>query len=173
MSDSLQPHELQPARLLCPWDSPGKNTGVGCHALLQIFQTRRSNLSLLDLLLAGGPFTCWDTRDACTSYYLAVKSRDTVMANVPIQRSVPLLPWLNVLESPSSTFMDKQPLPRAWLDLKLATQDSSIWANSHVNLLSSPSQIFRFNQIQCHSKYWILSTFCCHEKDPWGPSLPS
>ena len=27
----LQPHVLQPARLLCPWDSPGKNTGVGCH----------------------------------------------------------------------------------------------------------------------------------------------
>ena len=34
MSDSSQPHGLQPARLLCPWDSPGKNTGVGCHALL-------------------------------------------------------------------------------------------------------------------------------------------
>ena len=31
----LQPHGLQPTRLLCPWDSPGKNTGVGCHALLQ------------------------------------------------------------------------------------------------------------------------------------------
>ena len=30
--NSLQPHGLQPARLLCPWDSPGKNTGVGCHA---------------------------------------------------------------------------------------------------------------------------------------------
>ena len=40
-SDSLQPHGLQPARLLCPWDSPGKNTGEGCHALLQgIFQPR-------------------------------------------------------------------------------------------------------------------------------------
>ena len=34
MSDSLGPHRLQPARLLCPWDSPGKNTGVSCHALL-------------------------------------------------------------------------------------------------------------------------------------------
>ena len=34
MSDSLQPHRLQPARLLCPWDSPGKNTGAGCHFLL-------------------------------------------------------------------------------------------------------------------------------------------
>ena len=30
MSDSLQPHELQPTRLLCPWDSPGKNTGCCC-----------------------------------------------------------------------------------------------------------------------------------------------
>ena len=48
MSDSLQPHELQPARLLCPWGSPGKNTGVGSHSLLQgICLTRGSNPSLL------------------------------------------------------------------------------------------------------------------------------
>ena len=41
MSNSLQPHELQPARLLRPWDSPGKNTGVGCRVLLQgIFLTQ-------------------------------------------------------------------------------------------------------------------------------------
>ena len=39
------------ARLLCPWDSPGKNTGVGCHFLLQgIFLIRRLNLHLLQLL---------------------------------------------------------------------------------------------------------------------------
>ena len=39
---------LQPARLLCPWDSPGKNSGVGCHFLLQgIFLTQRLNLGLL------------------------------------------------------------------------------------------------------------------------------
>ena len=35
MSDSVRPHGLQPTRLLRPWDSPGKNTGVGCHFLLQ------------------------------------------------------------------------------------------------------------------------------------------
>ena len=35
MSDSLWPHGRQPSRLLCPWDSPGKNTGVGGHFLLQ------------------------------------------------------------------------------------------------------------------------------------------
>ena len=44
---TLQPHRLQPTRLLCPWDSPSKNTGVGCHSLLQgIFPTLGLNLSL-------------------------------------------------------------------------------------------------------------------------------
>ena len=35
MSDSVRPHR-QPTRLPCPWDSPGKNTGVGCHCLLRL-----------------------------------------------------------------------------------------------------------------------------------------
>src|SRR5574342_195420 len=35
MSESVQPHRWQPTRLPRPWDSPGKNTGVGCHFLLQ------------------------------------------------------------------------------------------------------------------------------------------
>ena len=48
LCDSLQPHKLQPTRLLCPWDSPGKSTGVGCHFLLQgIFPTRGQNPCLL------------------------------------------------------------------------------------------------------------------------------
>ena len=48
---SLWPHGLEPTRLLCPWDSPSKNTGVGCHFLLQgIFPMQGSNLSLLCLL---------------------------------------------------------------------------------------------------------------------------
>ena len=40
MSDSVQPHRRQPNRLLCPWDSPGKNTGVGCHFLLQCMKMK-------------------------------------------------------------------------------------------------------------------------------------
>ena len=48
MSTSLQPHGLYPARLLCPWYSPGKNTGVDCHFLLWgILQTQGSNPCLL------------------------------------------------------------------------------------------------------------------------------
>ena len=40
MSDSLQPHRRQPTRLPCPWDSLGKNTGVGCHFLLQCMKVK-------------------------------------------------------------------------------------------------------------------------------------
>ena len=47
MSNSLRPHGLYLARVLCPLDSPGKNTGVGCHFLLQgTFPTQGSNLGL-------------------------------------------------------------------------------------------------------------------------------
>ena len=40
MSDSVQPHRQQPTRLPHPWDSPGKNTGVGCHFLLQCMKVK-------------------------------------------------------------------------------------------------------------------------------------
>ena len=40
MSDSTWPHRRQPTRLPCPWDSPGKNTGVDCHFLLQCMKVK-------------------------------------------------------------------------------------------------------------------------------------
>ena len=40
MSDSVQPQRRQPSRLPRPWDSPGKNTGVGCHFLLQCVKVK-------------------------------------------------------------------------------------------------------------------------------------
>ena len=40
MSNSVRPHRRQPTRLPCPWDSPGKNTAVGCHFLLQCMKVK-------------------------------------------------------------------------------------------------------------------------------------
>ena len=40
VSDSVRPHRRQPTRLPCPWDSPGKNTGVGCDFLLQCMKVK-------------------------------------------------------------------------------------------------------------------------------------
>ena len=43
MSDSVRPHRRQPTRLPHPWDSRGKNTGVGCHFLLQCIRVKSEN----------------------------------------------------------------------------------------------------------------------------------
>ena len=43
VSDSVRPQRQQPIRLFCPWDSPGKNTGVGCHFLLQCMKVKRES----------------------------------------------------------------------------------------------------------------------------------
>ena len=63
MSDPLRLHGLQSPRLLCPWELPGKNTGVGCHFLLQrIFLTEDPISSLtggsLPLACPGKPHHC-------------------------------------------------------------------------------------------------------------------
>ena len=71
MSDSLQPHGLQPARLLCPWDSPGKNTGVCCHFLLQqIVLSQGSNPHLLYLRHCRWTLYRRATSNVQTGYYL-------------------------------------------------------------------------------------------------------
>ena len=44
---TLQPYRWQPTRLLCPWDSPGKNTGMGCHFLFQCMKVKRESRSVL------------------------------------------------------------------------------------------------------------------------------
>ena len=51
VSDSSRPHGLQPTRLLCPWDFPGKSTGVGCHCLLQKVSIEYSNMPLTQFAL--------------------------------------------------------------------------------------------------------------------------
>ena len=67
VSDSLQPFGLQPVRLLCPWDFLGKNTGVGCHFLLQrIFLTHGWNPRLLHLLYCRWILYCWAIGEART-----------------------------------------------------------------------------------------------------------
>ena len=69
VSESLWPHELYPARLLCPWDFPGKKTGVGCHFLLHYTQGYTQGCSLLQ---------CKDTRlNQQRESYLGWNSQET------------------------------------------------------------------------------------------------
>jgi len=61
VSDSVRPHRRQPTRLPHPWDSPGKNTGVGCHFLLQCMKVKSESEvaqlcpTLSDPMVCGPP----------------------------------------------------------------------------------------------------------------------
>ena len=57
MYDSVRPHKWQPTRLLRPWDSAGKNTGVGCHFLLQCMKVKMNMKLLSRVLLFTTPWT--------------------------------------------------------------------------------------------------------------------
>ena len=58
MSDSVLPHRRQPTRLSCPWDSPGKNTGVGCLFLLQCMKVKSESEVAQSCLTLGDPMDC-------------------------------------------------------------------------------------------------------------------
>ena len=58
MSDSMRPHRRQPSRLLCPWDSPGKNTGVGCHFLLQCMKVKSESEVAQSCPTLSDPMDC-------------------------------------------------------------------------------------------------------------------
>ena len=58
MSDSVRPHRQQPTRLPCPWDSPGKNTGVGCHFLLQCMKVKSESGVAQSCLTPRDPMDC-------------------------------------------------------------------------------------------------------------------
>ena len=58
MSDSVQPHRRQPTRLRHPWDSPGKNTGVGCHFLLQCMKVKSESEVAQSCPTLSNPMDC-------------------------------------------------------------------------------------------------------------------
>ena len=58
MSDSVRPHRRQPTRLLCPWDSPGKDTGVGCHFLLQCMKVKSESQVAQSCRTLSDPMDC-------------------------------------------------------------------------------------------------------------------
>ena len=58
MSDSVRPHRRQPTRLPCPWDSPGKNTGVGCHFLLQCKKVKSKSEVTQSCPTLSNPMDC-------------------------------------------------------------------------------------------------------------------
>ena len=78
VSDSMRPHGLQPAKILCPWNSPGKNTGMGCRSLLQELTLKSCLVPtfFLDMLPFPAVTNMLSTSSACFQCYHLFNARD-------------------------------------------------------------------------------------------------
>ena len=79
MSDSVQPHRWQPTRLHRPWDSAGKNTGVGCHFLLQCMKVKSESEVAQSCPILATPWTAAHQVPPSTGF-----SRQKYWSGVPL-----------------------------------------------------------------------------------------
>ena len=95
MSDSVRPHRWQPTRLSHPWDSPGKNTGVGCHFLLQCMKVKSESEVAQVCPTLSDPMDCSPPGSPSMGF-----SRQEYWSGVP-------LPSLNMLSRLVITFLPR------------------------------------------------------------------
>ena len=90
MSDSVQPHRRQPTRLPRPWDSPGKNPGVGCHFLLQYIKVKSESEVAQSCQLLATPWTAAHQGPPSMGF-----SRQEYWSGVPLPSPICILTSLN------------------------------------------------------------------------------
>ena len=101
VSDSVRPHKRQPTRLPHPWDSPGKNTGVGCHFLLQCIKVKVKSLSRVRLFVT--PWTAAHQAPLPMGF-----SRQEYWSGVPLPS---LSSYTAFLKYPNNGLFRHSPLP--------------------------------------------------------------
>ena len=143
MSDSAQPHRWQPARLPRSWDSPGKNTGVGCHFLLQ----------------------CMTVKSESEVTQLCPTLHDPMDCSLP-GSSIDGIFQARVLEWGAIAFSEPEPEPSQKLELSSFRNCEKI--NSAV--LSSPVYgilLWQPNQTKTVSKHNLMASSCLITHRRW------
>ena len=115
MSNSVRPHRRQPARLPHPWDSPGKNSGVGCHFLLQCMKVKsESEVAHLCLTLSN-PMDCSLPGSSVHGIFQA-----RVLENIPtsnlVAKARPSRLWSRAIRSGESSHLPPTPRRGKGLD---------------------------------------------------------
>ena len=84
MSDSVRPQRWQPTRLFCPWDSPGKNTGVGCHFLLQCMRVKSKSEVAQSCQTLRDPMDCSPPGSSIHGIFLGVGCHCLLWVNMAL-----------------------------------------------------------------------------------------
>ena len=110
VSDSVWPHRRQPTRLPRPWDSPGKNTGVGCHFLLQCMKVKSEREVAQSCLTLHNPIDCSPPGSSVHGIFQArvLEWVSIAFSDLPVQQYLNSLilehtSWISILFSSSVT----------------------------------------------------------------------
>ena len=137
MSDSVQPHRRQPIRLPRPWDCPGKNTGVGCHFLLQCMKVKSESEAAQSCPTFIDPMDC---SLPGSSVHGIFQARVLEWVTIPFSRGSPQCrdePGSFALQEDSYSLSHQESIPFfpkslfIWLNgVLVGTEGSSLWCES-------------------------------------------
>ena len=149
MSNSLRPHGLEPARLLCPWDTPGKNTGVrfkSCQYIRVLYQTRVLQNVLLGVLVTQSRPTLCNPMN-CSQPGSSVHGISQVR----------ILEWIAISFSRGSS----QPWDQTWVSC-IAGSFFTIWATREAPKCSPSLWLLSFHSLHSvlseQTFFWLHST---------------
>ena len=115
MSDSVRPHRQQPTRLPHPWDSPGKNTGVGCHFLLQCMKVKSESEVAQSCPTLNDPMDCSPPGSSIHGIFqarvlewVAIAFSGKVKVKSLSRVLLPATPWTAAHEAPPSMGFSRQ-----------------------------------------------------------------
>ena len=137
MSDSVQPHRQQPTRLPRPWDSPGKNTGVGCHFLLQCMKGKSESEVVQFSSTLRDPVDCSPPGSSIHGIFQArvlewgavafsislIRFHQMAQGVVYSLRFIVLFYWLHATNHVFSDFFPRH-LPRQWTSTTFFSRSS-------------------------------------------------
>ena len=117
MSNSMRPHRRQPTRLPCPWDSPGKNTGVGCHFLLRCMKVKNESEVAQSCPTLSDPMDCSLPGSSVHGIFQARALEWGAIAFFIKKRW-----YLYIMEYYSATMKNEiMPFAETWMDLVIIT----------------------------------------------------
>ena len=128
MSNSVRPHRWQPTRLPHPWDSPGKNTGVGCHFLLQCLKVKSESEVAQSRPTLSDPVDCSLPGSSIHGIFQArVLEWGAIAFSVFLQR-FEQIQNSNQISSGSSVWSVVETLLSLWLSMEVTDVYSVPWA---------------------------------------------
>ena len=148
MSDSVRPHRRQPTRLPCPWDSPGKNTGVGCHFLLQCMKVKSESEVAQSCPTLATPWTAAYQSPPSMGF-----SRQKYWSGVPLPSPYEQFRQLIKFASPTSPALQEDSLPTelSWTPICFGENTIQLITELHLE--------------DCGEPALVTSLPCCHFRE--------